>query len=323
MMRAIQVNEHGGPEVLTPAEVPDPIPGRGQAVVRIEAAGVNFVDVYHRIGLYPNDLPFIIGQEGAGVVVAVGEGTSGVAEGDRVAFTGVPGAYAEQISVDAERLVPVPEAIETRTAAALMLQGMTAHYLAHDTYRLGPDSRCLIHAGAGGVGRLLIQFAKRLGATVLATVGTREKATLALEAGADHAIVYTEVDFVEASRQILGDDRLDVVYDSVGIDTFLPGLDLLKPRGLMALYGQSSGPVAPLDLRILNVKGSLYVTRPSLGAYLATREELLWRAGEVMDAVANGDVQVHIDSTYPLAQAAAAHAALESRATSGKLLLLP
>ena len=322
-MRAIQVNEHGGPEVLTPAEVPDPIPGRGQAVVRIEAAGVNFVDVYHRIGLYPNDLPFIIGQEGAGVVVAVGEGTSGVAEGDRVAFTGVPGAYAEQISVDAERLVPVPEAIETRTAAALMLQGMTAHYLAHDTYRLGPDSRCLIHAGAGGVGRLLIQFAKRLGATVLATVGTREKATLALEAGADHAIVYTEVDFVEASRQILGDDRLDVVYDSVGIDTFLPGLDLLKPRGLMALYGQSSGPVAPLDLRILNVKGSLYVTRPSLGAYLATREELLWRAGEVMDAVANGDVQVHIDSTYPLAQAAAAHAALESRATSGKLLLLP
>jgi len=322
-MQAIQVAQVGGSEVLSVAEVPDPVPGPGQAVVELEACGVNFIDVYQRMGLYPMSLPFIIGQEGAGVVMAVGDSVEGVAVGDRVAFTSIPGAYAEQIAVPVDRLVNVPDQVELATGGGIMLQGLTAHYLAHDTYQLGPDSTCLIHAGAGGVGLLLTQIAKRLGATVFTTVGTGEKAELAHAAGADHVIVYTQTDFADEVRAIVGDNRLDVVYDSVGVDTFDRGLDLLRPRGLMALFGQSSGVVAPFDLQRLARGGSLYVTRPSLGAYIASRQELLRRSGDLFTWIAAGDLSVRIGATYPLAEAAAAHDALEGRATTGKVILIP
>ncbi|NNC91027.1 MAG: quinone oxidoreductase [Acidimicrobiia bacterium] len=322
-MRAIQVAVTGESDVLRMAVVPDPEPGPGEALVQLEACGINFIDVYQRRGLYPLPLPFILGQEGAGVVVALGPDSGELAVGDRVAFTSIMGAYAEQIVVPAARLVAVPDAMETPTAAAIMLQGLTAHYLAFDTFQLEPGSTCLIHAGAGGVGLLLIQVAKRLGATVFTTVGTDAKAELATAAGADHVIVYTGADFAAEVRSVVGESGLDVVYDSVGVDTFDRSLELLRPRGLLALFGQSSGPVAPLDLSRLARGGSLYVTRPTLGSYIASREELERRSRDLFGWVVNGELSVRIGSTYPLEEAAAAHDALEGRATTGKVLLLP
>ncbi|MBT8164216.1 MAG: quinone oxidoreductase [Acidimicrobiia bacterium] len=322
-MHAINVSKTGGPEVLAYTELPDPVPGPGEAVVALEACGVNFIDVYQRTGLYPVPLPFVIGQEGAGVVVAIGPDAGPVEVGDRVAFTGVLGGYAERALVPADRLVRVPEAIETDIAAAVLLQGLTAHYLVHDTYRLGPDSRCLIHAGAGGVGRLLIQMAKQQGATVFATAGTDEKAELAKAAGADHVTVYTRSDFQAEIEAVVGERGLDVVYDSVGVATFERGLALLRPRGMVVLFGQSSGPVPPFDLGALARAGSLYVTRPRLGDYIQGRTALAARTDALFNAVVDGDLTVRIGGTVPLAEAAAAHRALESRATTGKLLLIP
>jgi NADPH2:quinone reductase len=305
------------------AVVPDPEPGPGEALVQLEACGVNFIDVYQRSGLYPIPLPFILGQEGAGVVVALGPDSGELAIGDRVAFTSILGAYAEQIVVPVDRLVAIPDALETPTAAAIMLQGLTAHYLAFDTYRLEPGSVCLVHAGAGGVGLLLIQLAKARGATVFTTVGTAAKAELAAAAGADHVIIYTESDFADEVRAQAGKHSLDVVYDSVGVDTFDRSLELLRPRGLLALFGQSSGPVPPLDLGRLARGGSLYVTRPTLGSYIASRDELERRSRDLFEWVIAGEMSVRIGATYPLAEAAAAHDALEGRATTGKVLLLP
>lgn len=322
-MQAIQVAQTGGSDVLSLAELPDPVAGPGEAVVQLEACGVNFIDVYQRVGLYPMALPFILGQEGAGYVTSLGDSTEGISVGDRVAFTSIPGAYAERLAVPVSRLVKVPDGVELTTGGAIMLQGLTAHYLAHDTYPLDSGSTCLIHAGAGGVGLLLIQVAKRLGATVFTTVGTAEKADLARAAGADHVIIYTEADFADEIRAVLGNQRLDVVYDSVGVDTFDKGLELLRPRGLMALFGQSSGVVPPFDLQRLARGGSLYVTRPSLGSYIASREDLLRRSAELFAWIADGELSVRIGATYPLAEAASAHDALEGRATTGKVILIP
>jgi len=322
-MQAIQVEETGTSEVLQLVELPEPEPGPGEALVQLEACGVNFIDVYQRIGLYPLPLPFVLGQEGSGVVQAVGPDTDEVAVGDRVAFTGVLGAYAQRVVVPAHRLVSIPEAMDLPTAGAIMLQGLTAHYLTHDTFPLGPESTCLIHAGAGGVGQLFIQIAKRLGATVFATAGTAEKAEQAKEAGADHVIIYTKTDFADEVRAVVGDKALDVVYDSVGVDTFDRGLELLRPSGVMALFGQSSGPVPPFDLGRLAKGGSLYVTRPSLGSHIATRGDLERRTNDLFSWVTAGDLKVRIAATYPLAQAAAAHDALQGRATTGKVLLIP
>ena len=322
-MQAIQVAATGGSEVLRPTELPDPSPGAGEALVQLEACGVNFVDVYQRTGLYPIPLPFVVGQEGSGVVRAVGPGVSAVAVGDRVAFSSVLGAYAEQIVVPADRLVSVPDDLDLQTAGAVMLQGLTAHYLAHDTYRLEPDSTCLIHAGAGGVGQLLIQIAKRRGATVFTTVGTAAKAELARTAGADHVVNYTESDFADEVRAAVGERALDVVYDSVGVDTFDRGLELLRPRGVMALFGQASGPVPPFDLNRLARGGSLYVTRPTLGNFISTRQDLEARVSDLFGWLRSGELTVRIGSTFPLVEAAAAHDALTGRTTTGKVLLIP
>ena len=322
-MQAIQVSKTGGPEVLMWTELPDPVPGPGEAVVALEACGVNFIDVYQRTGLYPVPLPFVIGQEGAGVVVAVGSEAGPVEVGDRVAFTGVLGGYSERAVVPVDRLVEVPDGLGTDIAAAVLLQGLTAHYLVNDTAPLGPESRCLVHAGAGGVGQLLIQMAKQAGATVFATAGTDEKAAMAEAAGADHVSVYTREDFRADIEAVVGEGGLDVVYGSVGLATFERGLNLLRPRGMMVLFGQSSGPVPPFDLGVLGRAGSLYVTRPRLGDYIQRRSELTARTDALFDAVMNGDLAVRIGGTVPLAEAAAAHRALEGRATTGKLLLIP
>jgi NADPH2:quinone reductase len=322
-MRAIQVETTGGSEVLEWIELPDLRAGRGEAVVTLEACGVNFIDVYQRTGLYPIPLPFVIGQEGAGIVTDVDPADPFVEIGDRVAFTGILGAYAEQVVVPADRLIKLPEGIGTDVAAAVMLQGLTARYLSHETYQLGPGTRCLIHAGAGGVGQLLIQMAKQRGATVFATVGTDEKAQLAEAAGADYVIVYTRADFRGEVEAVVGERGLDVVYDSVGVATFERGLELLRPRGMMVLFGQSSGPVPPFDLGALGRAGSLFVTRPRLGDYIGERSDLTAQTDDLFAAVGRGDLVVRIGATYPLAEAAAAHEALESRATTGKLLLIP
>ncbi len=321
LVKAITVGEHGGAEKLVWGDVPDPEPGPGEILVEVAAAGVNYIDTYHRKGLYPVPLPYVLGLEGAGTVIAVGPGVDRWTAGDRVAWAAAPGSYAERVAMGAEQAVRVPEGVPLDQAAAVILQGMTAHYLSRDTYPLQAGDVCLIHAGAGGVGLLLIQMARDIGATVITTVSTAEKAELAAAAGADHVIRYTEVDFVTAAREIAGERGIDVLYDSVGRDTFLPGLDLLRRRGLAVLFGQSSGPVEPLDLQILNQKGSLYVTRPTLFHYVATRPELERRAADVFEAVGAGRLQVRIGQRWPLAEAAAAHVALESRATTGKALL--
>ncbi|MEX2618955.1 MAG: quinone oxidoreductase [Egibacteraceae bacterium] len=321
-MRAIQVRQTGGPEVLRPVELDAPTPGPGQAVVAVEAAGVNFIDTYQRSGDYPVGLPAIPGSEGAGTVVAVAEGVDGLRPGDRVAWSGQPGSYAEQVVADVDGLVAVPEGVDTPTAAAVMLQGMTAHYLATSTFPLAPGHTALVHAGAGGVGHLLVQVAKRRGAQVVATVSTAEKAELARTAGADEVIRYTEVDFAEEATRLYG-HGVDVVYDSVGRDTFIRSMDCVRPRGMVVLFGQSSGPVAPLDLQVLARNGSLYLTRPTLGHYVADPAELRRRAGDLFAWIVAGELDVRIDRTFPLAEAADAHRYIEGRRTRGKLLLAP
>ncbi len=323
MAQAIFVREHGGPEVLSlePHE-PGP-PGPGQVRVRIAAAGLNFIDVYFRAGLYPRPLPFVLGLEGAGVVEAVGPEVQTLAAGDRVAWSSVPGSYTEAVVAPERQLVRVPDGVSDEQAAALMLQGMTAHYLVHGTRDTRPGDSALVHAAAGGVGLLLIQLLKAAGATVLGTCSTEEKAKLAREAGADQVILYTQCDFSEEVRRLTDGRGVDVVYDSVGRTTFEGSLRSLRPRGLLALFGQSSGVVPAFDLSRLNPLGSLFVTRPSLAHYTATRAELEERAGHVLGAVADGTLQLRIGARFPLAQAAEAHRALEGRTTSGKVLLIP
>jgi len=322
-MKAVRVHTTGGPEVLQYEDVPAPEPGAGQVVVKIAAAGVNFVDVYQRRGLYPVPLPFTAGQEAAGTVTQVGSGAGDVKLGDCVAYTGVLGAYAELAVVPADRLVPLPEDVSARQEAALMLQGMTAHYLATNTYPLQPGDTCLVHAAAGGVGLLLCQIAKLRGARVIGTVSTAAKAELAREAGADEVILYTERDFEEEVKRLTGGAGVQVVYDSVGQTTFAKGLNCLVRRGMMVLYGQSSGPVAPLDLQVLSQKGSLFATRPTLHHYVVTRAELLARAGEVMTWVRAGRLKLRIGGEFALAQAGEVHRQLEARRTTGKTILLP
>jgi NADPH:quinone reductase len=320
-MKAIRIHSFGGPDVLRYEDVAVPSPGAGQALVRVEAAGLNFIDIYRRSGLYKVELPHTLGLEGAGTVDAIGPGVTGLAVGDRVAVTDVPGAYAQYVLAPADRLVPIPPGVSARQAAAVILQGMTAHYLALATYPLQRGDVCLVHAAAGGVGLLLCQIAKRRGARVIATVSTEAKAELARKAGADEIIFYTRQDFEVEVKRLTG-AGVQVVYDSVGKTTFEKGLDCLRPRGMMVLFGQSSGPVAPIDPQVLNQKGSLFLTRPTLFNYIATRDELLSRAGEVLGWVADGSLSVRIDREYPLADAASAHRALEGRETTGKVLLI-
>jgi NADPH2:quinone reductase len=323
-MKTIRVHEYGGPEVLSYKDVPDPEPGPGQARVRLAASGINFIDVYQRTGVYPMDLPFIAGQEGAGEVEAVGEGVEEISPGDYVAFAGVPGAYAEYVVAPAEKLVPFNVTyVEARMAAAVMLQGMTAHYLTHSTFPVQEGQSVLVHAAAGGVGLLLCQLAKMRGANVIGTAGTEEKARLAKGAGADEVILYTEQDFVEETKRITDGEGVHVVYDSVGKDTFDGGLDSLRPRGYMVLFGGSSGQVPPIDLQILNQKGSLFVTRPKLADHTATREELLWRAESLFTWIGQNNLDVRIGGTYKLSEADQAHRDLEGRKTTGKLILIP
>ena len=321
-MKAIRVHRWGGPEVLQLEEVPAPTPGPGQVVVRVEAAGINFIDVYQRTGHYKTPLPFTPGQEAAGTVTAVGPGVTAPRVGDRVAYTGVLGAYAENAVAPADRVVMLPDAVSAEQGAAAMLQGMTAHYLATSTYPLKPGDACLVHAAAGGVGLLLCQIAKARGARVIGTASTREKAALARAAGADDVILYTEQDFEVEVKRLAG-AGLQVVYDSVGKATFEKGLNCLQPRGMMVLFGQSSGPVGPFDPQVLNQKGSLYLTRPTVANYIATRAELLARAADVLAWVHHGKLKLRIAHTFPLAEAAEAHRQLEGRKTTGKVLLIP
>jgi NADPH2:quinone reductase len=320
-MQAIVVSEQGGPDALVATEVPHPVPEPGEVVVRVDYAGVNFVDTYKRRGLYPVEVPFIPGEEGSGEVAAVGEGVVELAVGDRVAWSGVTGAYAELAAIPSDRVLAVPEGVSSDVAAAVLLQGMTAHYLVHDTYPLQAGDRCLIHAGAGGVGRLLIQMAKQAGAEVFTTVGSDEKVDIARAAGADHVIDYQQVDFRPAVEAIAGSRPLTVVYDGVGGTTFDDGLALLKRRGMMVLFGGASGPVPPVDPLRLMRAGSLYLTRPTMGDHIAGRDDLVRRADAVFTAVAAGNLAVLIGARYPLADAADAHRALESRKTVGKILL--
>jgi NADPH2:quinone reductase len=322
-MRAIRVHEFGGPEVMRLETVEDPRPGPGEALVRMDAAGVNFIDIYYRKGLYKTTLPFTPGSEGAGTVVAVGDGVATPRIGDRVASTNFAGSYAELSVARADRLVVLPDGLSTHDGAAAMLQGMTAHYLTTSTHRLAAGERCLVQAAAGGVGQLLCQMARRIGAAVIGTVGTEEKAELARAAGCSETILYTTQDFVAEVKRITGGAGVHVVYDSVGATTFLKSLDCLVPRGMMALFGQSSGPVAPFDPQLLNSKGSLFLTRPTIAHYIATAEELHWRAGEVLGWVRDGSLRLRIDREVPLAHASEAHRALEGRRTTGKVLLVP
>ena len=322
-MRAIVVSELGGPEVMVAAERDDPQANPGQLVVKVAAAGVNFMDIYQRsgIGAYTARTPYTPGAEGAGTVLAVGEGVTEFAVGDHVAWSGGPGSYAEQVALPAQNAVPVTNGIDLKAAPALMLQGMTAHYLCHSTYPVQQGNIAVVHAAAGGVGLLLTQMIKRLGGIVLATTSTTAKAVLARQAGADHVAAYDE--FVEAARRISGERGADVVFDGVGKATFDDSLAALRPRGMMVLYGGSSGQVPPFDLQRLNSGGSLYVTRPTLVHYVADRAELLWRAGDLFEWIAKGELDVRIGGEYPLADAPRAHEDLAARRTTGKLLLVP
>ncbi|HUF27289.1 MAG TPA: quinone oxidoreductase [Gemmatimonadaceae bacterium] len=322
-MKAIRVREHGDAGVLRLEDVPEPRPGPDEALVHVEAAGVNFIEIYQRQGLYPMKLPFTPGREGAGTVVAVGNRVSSVRVGDRVASESLHGSYAELATASADRLVALPEGLTMRDGAAVMLQGMTAHYLATSTYALAPGDWCLVHAAAGGVGLLLCQLAARRGARVIGTTSTDEKAALARAAGAHEVIDYTRQDFVAEARRLTDGGGVRVVYDSVGRTTFEGSLDALAPRGMLVLFGQSSGPVPPFEPQILNRKGSLFLTRPSLAHYVATRDELLRRAADVLGWVGNGSLHVRVDRALPLGEAAESHLALEERKTMGKLLLIP
>ena len=322
-MQAIRVHQCGGPEALVLDTLPTPVPGPGEALVRVLAAGVNFIDTYHRSGAYPLPLPIGIGREGAGIVEGLGPGDSPVAEGDRVAWAGAGGSCATEAIIPADELVSLPAGLDEDVAAAVMLQGLTAHYLTRSSYPLRPGDTCLIHAAAGGVGQLLCQMAKSAGARVIGTVSTAEKASIAREAGADETIDYTKQDFVEEVRRLTGDAGVQVVYDGVGKDTFSKGLDCLAPRGYMVLFGGASGPVAPLDPPVLMHKGSLYLHRPKLGDFVATRDELVTRAAELFGWVQSGKLRVNIAATFPLSEAPAAHELLVSRKAAGKILLIP
>ena len=322
-MKAIQIRQTGGPEVMVLSDVPVPTPKAGEALVKIHASGVNFIDVYFREGRYKTELPFIDGQEAAGTVEAVGEGVRDLKPGDAVAWTGVLGSYAEFAAVPADRLVKTPHGLDAKLAAAVMLQGLTAHYLSHSTYALKPGEIALVHAAAGGVGLLLTQMASQAGARVIATVSTKEKAELAREAGAAEVILYTELDFEAETKRLTDGRGVDVVYDSVGKTTFEKSLNCLRPRGMMVLFGGSSGAVPPFDLIELAGKGSLYVTRPMLKHYIHTREELVARAQEVLGAVDAGRLKVRMEHIYPLGDARQAHIELQGRKTTGKLLLIP
>jgi NADPH2:quinone reductase len=322
-MQAIRIHETGGPEVLVAEDVPVPEPGPGQVRVRVEAAGLNFIDTYQRSGAYKLPLPLTLGMEGAGVVDALGPDVDGVAEGERVAWATQLGSYAEEVVVPAGSVVPVPEGVDLKMAAAVMLQGMTAHYLAHSTVPLEKGMTVLVTAAAGGAGRLLVQVAKRLGARVIGTVSTDEKEALCRAAGADEVVRYRDVDLAGAVRDLTDGAGVDVVYDSVGRDTFAASLDSLRPRGHLVLYGQASGPVDPVDPQILNAKGSLYLTRPTLGHYITRPGELAWRAGDLFSWIGAGELDVRIDRTLPLAEAAEAHSYIEAGQTKGKVLLLP
>ena len=322
-MKAIQITRAGGPEVLQLVELPEPKPKPNEALVKISACGVNFIDIYLREGRYPAELPFINGQEAAGIVKAVGSEVKQVKVGDRVAYAGVLGAYAEYAAVPADRLVSVPADVDDRQAAAVMLQGMTAHYLCHSAYPLKNGEAALVHAAAGGVGLLLVQMCHQLGARVLATVSTEQKAKLAREAGASEVILYTQQDFETETKRLTDNRGVDVVYDSVGKTTFEKSLNVLRPRGYLVLFGGSSGPVPPFDLIELSRKGSLYVTRPTLGHYTATRAELEQRAGDLFAWMGAGKLKLRLERTYPLSEAQQAHRDLEGRKTTGKLLLVP
>lgn len=322
-MRAIVVNRHGGPDVLELAEVPDPAPGPDDVVVDVAACGVNFIDVYHRSGAYPTQPPFTPGSEAAGTVSAVGAAVRDVGVGDRVGWAMVPGAYAERAVVPAGRTVPLPDEVSSEDAAAILLQGMTAHYLTHSTYPVQPGDTVLVHAAAGGMGLLLTQLVKSRGGRVIGTVSTADKEKLARDTGADEVIRYTETDIEQGVRDLTGGSGVAAVYDGVGKDTFDASLASLRPRGMLALYGQASGAVPPLDLQRLNTAGSVFVTRPSLAHHAAERAELLQRAGDVLSWLGSGRLKVHVGGRYPLAEAHAAHADLEGRRTTGKLLLQP
>jgi NADPH2:quinone reductase len=322
-MRAAIIRQHGGPEVIEVAELPDPEPGPGQLLVDVAAAGVNFVDVYNRTGAYPGDLPLQLGSEAAGTVAAVGEGVVGVERGDRVAWAMRPGAYATRAVVAAAAAVPVPSGVSDELAAAVLLQGMTAQYLTHATYPVQPGDTVLVHAAAGGTGSLIVQMARQRGGNVLATTSTEEKAKLAREAGAVEVIRYDMVDVADEVRRITGGDGVAAVYDGVGASTFDASLASLRPRGYLVLFGASSGPVPPVDPRRLQSGGSLFLTRPTLAHYIAVREELLERSAQVFDAVASGELKVRIGGRYALDEVGTAHADLESRRTTGKLVVLP
>jgi NADPH2:quinone reductase len=322
-MRAIQIERYGGPEVLVPIEMESPSPGPGEVVVAVAAAGVNFVDVYFRTGRYPTQLPFTPGVEGAGTVIAIGADVTGLDVGDRVGWVQVQGAYAARAAIPADRTVPLPDGIDVETAAAVLLQGMTAHYLVRDTYRIRPGDTVLIHAAAGGMGLLLTQLVTQLGGRAIATVSTAAKEELARAAGAADVIRYTEADVKEQVRRLTGSAGVSVVYDGVGTDTFDASLASLRPRGTLVLFGAASGPVPPVDPMRLERCGSLFLTRPSLTHHITDRAELLSRATDVLRWVADGTLSVRIGGRYPLREAARAHADLESRRTTGKLLLLP
>ncbi|HTK90864.1 MAG TPA: quinone oxidoreductase [Verrucomicrobiae bacterium] len=322
-MKAIRVHTPGGPEVMKLEEVPEPKAGPGQAVVKLEAAGLNYIDVYFRTGMYKAPLPLTPGLEGAGTVTQVGDGVKDLKPGDRVAYTGIPGSYAQMNVCPADRLVKLPDKLSFRDGAAAMLQGMTAHYLTRSTYALKSGDTCLVHAAAGGMGLLLTQMGKMFGATVIGTVSTDEKAALAKQAGADHVILYSKQDFVAEVKRITGNRGVDVIYDGVGATTFEKGLTCIRPRGVMALYGAASGPVGPLDLQLLNANGSLFVTRPSLNHHIASREELVQRSGDVLGWIRDGKLKLRVETTFPLDKAGEAHRALEGRKTTGKVLLIP
>lgn len=322
-MNAIQIQTTGGPEVLQVADLPIPVPGPGQVLIRVEAVGVNFIEIYFRKGQYKATMPLIPGSEAAGTIEELGSGVTGFKPGDLVASVGVLGSYAEYALVPAAQIVKVPNGLSPEQAAAAMLQGMTAHYLAHSTYALKSGDTALVHAGAGGVGLLLTQMATKIGARVITTVSTKEKAELSREAGAAEVILYTEQDFATELKRLTGGKCVDVVYDSVGKTTFEGSLNCLRPRGLLALFGGSSGAVPPFDLIQLSSKGSLFITRPTLWHYIATRQELEWRAGEVLGAVASGELKLRMEHVYPLSDAGRAHSDMEERKTTGKILLEP
>ncbi len=322
-MKAVRVHQYGGLEALKYEDVPVPEPGEGEAKVKIEAVGVNFIDIYHRIGRYQGQLPLTLGQEAAGTVEAVGPGVKDVKPGDRVVYASVQGSYAEYAITPSWRLVPIPAGVTSQQAAAVMIQGMTAHYLTFSTYPLEEGETALVHAAGGGTGQLLVQIAKGRGARVIGTVSTEEKAALAREAGADEVILYTQTDFESEVKRLTNNKGVDVVYDSVGKDTFDKSLNCLRRRGYMVLYGASSGPVPPLDPQVLNAKGSIFLTRPFLGHYTVDRAELSSRVNDLFQWIAAGKLKVRIDKTFPLAEAAEAHRYLEGRQSKGKILLIP